>query len=93
MAGHLYGLGDFQQLLQECGISTCPVDSGLGHKYRVFVGLPARRYRIPGGGVIVFRRRTMMRHVGTFCSFEAVWAVYRKLDSKFPDTMRRATQV
>ncbi len=49
----LVGLGDFQQLLQECEISTIPLGSGFGHKYRVFIGLPARRYFIPGGGVIV----------------------------------------
>ncbi len=92
MAGHLYGLGDFDGLLRECDISTCPVYSGFGRKYRVFVGLPARR-PVRAGGVIVFRRRRFYLYVGTFRSTETLWAIYRKLAAKFPDTMWRVSQV
>ena len=89
---HLVGLGDFQQLLQECDISTIPLGSGIGHKYRVFIGLPARRY-IGRGGVISFRRRRFMLHVGTFRSTETLWAIYRKLAARFSDTMWRVSEV
>ena len=93
MTRRLVGLASFAQLLQACDISTIPTRHG-GFTYRVFIGLPGRvrTYRFRGR-TYVFRCRTMMHHIGTFCSTETVWAVYRKLEEMFPNTAWRVSPV
>ncbi len=92
MTQPLVGLASFAQLLEECEISSVPRGTR-GFSYRIFIGLPARRRtcRMQCGRVLVFRRRIMMLHVGTFRSTEPIWSVHRKLDSMFPLTAWRVS--